>query len=60
MCHEDGRILPAGPRLTVTFLASYHVARLPQRDSIAEDGRWTAGFTANLHFAMQNTQYLND
>ncbi|MEO8541097.1 MAG: acyltransferase family protein, partial [bacterium] len=54
------RILPAASIvLVVTVLASYHWLGFLRGDAIAEDGKWTALFAANLHFAHEGTQYLN-
>lgn len=53
------RILPAGTIvLVVTVLASYHWLGFLRADTVAEDGQWTAVFAANVHFALQGTQYL--
>jgi peptidoglycan/LPS O-acetylase OafA/YrhL len=54
------RILPAGTLVLVfTIVASYHWLGFLSGNTIAEDGQWTALFAANLHFAVQGTQYLN-
>jgi peptidoglycan/LPS O-acetylase OafA/YrhL len=54
------RILPAATVvLIVTVLASYHWLGFLRGGVIAEDGKWTALFAANLHFASEGTQYLN-
>ncbi len=53
------RILPAASLvLAVTVLASYHWLGFVRGQSVAEDGRWTALFGANLHFAAQGNDYL--
>ena len=54
------RILPAATIvLVVTVLASYHWLGFLRGNTIAEDGKWTALFAANLRFASEGTQYLN-
>jgi peptidoglycan/LPS O-acetylase OafA/YrhL len=54
------RILPAATLvLVVAIVASYHWLGFLSGNAIAEDGQWTALFAANLHFALQGTQYLN-
>lgn len=54
------RILPAASLvLVITVLASYHWLGFLQGNVIADDGRWTALFAANIHFALSGTQYLN-
>ncbi len=54
------RILPAASVvLVVTVLASYQWLGFLRGGVIAEDGKWTAVFAANLHFASEGTQYLN-
>lgn len=54
------RILPAASLVLVfTVLASYQWLGFLRGGVIAEDGKWTALFAANLHFAREGTQYLN-
>jgi peptidoglycan/LPS O-acetylase OafA/YrhL len=54
------RILPAATLVLVcTVVASYHWLGFLAGNTIAEDGQWTALFAANLHFALQGTEYLN-
>ena len=54
------RILPAATLvLTVTIVASYQWLGFLRANVVAADGQWTALFAANLHFAIQGTQYLN-
>jgi peptidoglycan/LPS O-acetylase OafA/YrhL len=45
--------------LVCTVVASYHWLGFLAGNTIAEDGQWTALFAANLHFALQGTEYLN-
>lgn len=53
------RILPvASLVLVVTVLATYHWLGFLRGQSVADDGRWTALFAANLHFASQGNDYL--
>ncbi len=53
------RILPAASVVLVaTVLASYHWLGFLRGGVVAEDGKWTAVFAANLHFASSGTQYL--
>ena len=53
------RILPAASLVLVaTVLASYHWLGFLRGGVVAEDGKWTAVFAANLHFASSGTQYL--
>lgn len=53
------RILPAASVVLVcTVLASYHWLGFLRGQAVAEDGRWTAVFAANLHFAAQGKDYL--
>jgi peptidoglycan/LPS O-acetylase OafA/YrhL len=53
------RILPVATIvLMVTVLASYHWLGFLRAGVIAEDGKWTATFLANIRFALQGTQYL--
>jgi peptidoglycan/LPS O-acetylase OafA/YrhL len=55
------RILPAATLvLVVTLLASYQWLGFLRANTIALDGQWTALFGANLHFALEGTQYLNN
>lgn len=54
------RILPAASLVLVaTVLASYHWLGFLRGGVVAEDGKWTAVFAANFHFASEGTQYLN-
>lgn len=54
------RILPAASLvLILTVLASYEWLGFIRGNAIAEDGKWTALFAANLRFASEGTQYLN-
>lgn len=54
------RILPAASIVLVaTVLASYEWLGPLRGATIAQDGKWTAVFAANLHFASEDTQYLN-
>jgi peptidoglycan/LPS O-acetylase OafA/YrhL len=54
------RILPAATLvLMTTVVASYQFLGFLRANAVALDARWTAFFAANLHFALQDTQYLN-
>ncbi len=54
------RILPAATVVLIaTVFASYHWLGFLRGNTIAEDGKWTAMFAANLRFASEGTQYLN-
>ena len=54
------RILPAASLILIlTVLASYEWLGFVRGNTIAEDGKWTALFAANLRFASEGTQYLN-
>jgi peptidoglycan/LPS O-acetylase OafA/YrhL len=53
------RILPAATVLIlVTLFASYHWLGFLVGDRVAVDGKWTAIFAANIHFAVVGTSYF--
>jgi hypothetical protein len=53
------RLLPAAFVVTVaTVLASYRWLGFLRADQVADDGRWSAAFMANWHYADVGTNYL--
>lgn len=53
------RILPAATLVVlVTVLAAYHWLGFIAGNQIADDAKWTAVFTANIHFGLLGTDYL--
>ena len=53
------RLLPAATLVLVaTVFASYHYLGFLRGDQIARDGIWSGLFSANLHFALNGTNYL--
>ena len=53
------RILPASTlAVLATVLASYYWLGFIAGNQIADDAKWTAVFTANIHFGLLGTDYL--
>lgn len=53
------RILPAATlTIVATIVASYYYLGFLRGDQIARDGLWTSLFAANIHFALNGTNYL--
>jgi peptidoglycan/LPS O-acetylase OafA/YrhL len=53
------RILPASALVVVTTVfATYYVLGFVAGNSVADDAKWTAIFSANIHFGMVGTNYL--
>src|SRR5215510_4097349 len=53
------RLLPAAFVVTIAIvLASYQWLGFLRADQVAEDGRWSAAFMANWHYADVGTDYL--
>jgi peptidoglycan/LPS O-acetylase OafA/YrhL len=53
------RILPAATLVVLaTVFAAYYWLGFIARNQIADDAKWTAVFTANIHFGLLGTDYL--
>nr|WP_255251691.1 acyltransferase [Mycolicibacterium vaccae] len=53
------RILPASTVVVlVTLVATYHWLGFINGNAVAEDAKWTAIFSANVHFALLGTDYF--
>jgi peptidoglycan/LPS O-acetylase OafA/YrhL len=53
------RILPASALVVIlTVVAAYHYLGFITGNDVATDAKWTAVFSANIHFALIGTDYL--